>query len=55
MSDGIKLTLTPFEDDKDAQAAQATAVAQEAEEAAVEERFRKTPRTCKTSPKKNRR
>ena len=38
MSDGIKLTLTPFEDDKDAQAAQATAVAQEAEEAAVEEK-----------------
>lgn len=35
MSDGIKLTLTPFEDDKDAQA---TAVAQEAEEAAVEEK-----------------
>lgn len=38
MSDGIKLTLTPFEDDKDAQAAQTTAVAQEAEEAAVEEK-----------------
>ena len=38
MSDGIKLTLTPFEDDKDAQSAQATAVAQEAEEAAVEEK-----------------
>ncbi len=41
MSDGIKLTLTPFEDDKDAQAAQATAVAQEAEEAAVEEKVQK--------------
>ena len=38
MSDGIKLTLTPLEDDKDAQAAQATAVAQEAEEASVEEK-----------------
>ena len=44
MSDGIKLTLNPFEDESNA-AAQATAVAQEAEEAAVEQKVQEDAQT----------
>ena len=44
MSDGIKLTLNSFEDESNA-AAQATAVAQEAEEAAVEQKVQEDAQT----------